>query len=100
MPRASSISQSHREMGGKPQASIGLKGAGLIVKGTGFSPYIKTPARTWASAPEGNAPSIPLQIKQLPQPLGLRPAHRNLRLLFIIHPQLIARLEPRHHLAD
>ena len=41
-----------------------------------------------------------LQIKQLPQPLSLRPAHRNLRLLSVIHSQLVARLEPRHHFAN
>ena len=41
-----------------------------------------------------------LQIKQLPQPLGLRPAHRDLRLPLVVHAQLITRLEPRHHFAN
>jgi hypothetical protein len=27
-----------------------------------------------------------LQIKQLPQPLRLRPAYRNLRLVLVVHP--------------
>src|SRR5579864_2264595 len=38
---------------------------------------------------------LALQLQQRPQPLGLYPAHRNLGLLLIVHPQLEARLEPR-----
>jgi hypothetical protein len=41
-----------------------------------------------------------LQIEQLSQPLGLRAAHWDFGLLFVVHPQLIARLEPGHHFAD
>ena len=41
-----------------------------------------------------------LQIEQFPQPLGLRAAHRNLGLLLVVHAQLVAGLEPRHHFAD
>lgn len=37
------------------------------------------------------------QSEQLPQLLRLRPAHRNLGLLLIVHAQLIRTFEPRHH---
>src|ERR1035438_7870124 len=48
-------------------------------------------------SPQNNSP---LQIEQLPQPLRLRPAHRDLRLALVVHAQLVAGLEPWHHLAD
>src|ERR1700742_4678822 len=41
-----------------------------------------------------------LKLEKLPQPTRLRSAHRNLRLLLIIHAQLIAALEPRHNFLD
>ena len=44
--------------------------------------------------------SVRLQIEQLPQPLGLRAAYGNLGLLLVVHAQLVAGLEPRHHFAD
>src|ERR1700743_2418750 len=39
-----------------------------------------------------------LEIEQLAESLRLSPAHRNLRLLRLIHTQLITGLEPRNHL--
>jgi len=41
-----------------------------------------------------------LKPEQFAQPLGLRPADRNLGLLFVIHPQLVGTLEPGDDLAD
>src|ERR1700743_3292723 len=41
-----------------------------------------------------------LKLEKLPQPTRLRSAHRNLRLLLVIHAQLIAALEPRHNFLD
>ena len=53
-----------------------------------------------AKIPQRWGEGVPLQIEELSQPLGLGPAHRNLGLLRIVHPQLIAGLEPRHHLPN
>jgi len=39
-------------------------------------------------------------LDQLSQPLRLRPTHRHLALLFVIHLQHVTRLEPRHHFLD
>src|SRR5581483_2187071 len=38
-----------------------------------------------------------LQFEQFPQPARLHTADRNLGVLFIVHAELIARLEPWHH---
>ncbi len=40
------------------------------------------------------------EAEQFPQPLGLRPADRNLGLLFVIHAQLVRALEPGNDFAD
>src|SRR5258706_7868908 len=41
-----------------------------------------------------------LQSKQFAQALGLRAGDGNLRLLLVVHAQLVAALEPRHHFLD
>src|SRR5579872_2111260 len=41
-----------------------------------------------------------LESEQLTQTLRLRPADRNLGLLFVIHPQLVGTLEPGDDLTD
>lgn len=55
------------------------------------------PERFDASARGTDEASEP---EQFTQPLGLRPAHRNLGLLFVVHPQLVRTLEPGDDLAD
>ena len=40
------------------------------------------------------------EAEQFPQTLGLRTAHGNLSLLFVVHPKLVRALEPRHDFAD
>src|SRR5581483_9683125 len=41
-----------------------------------------------------------LQSEQFPQTLGLRPAHRNFGLLFVVHAQLVGTLELWHYFAN
>ena len=51
----------------------------------------------------GEMPSlnqVNLETEEFPQPLRLGTADGNLGLLFIVHPQLVGTLEPRHDLAD
>jgi len=45
-------------------------------------------------------PPRDLQFQQLSQPLGLHAAHRNLSAFFVVHPELVAGLEPRYDFAD
>src|ERR1022692_3388312 len=45
-------------------------------------------------------PSSALQLEQFPQPPRLYPAYRDFGVLFIVHAELIARLEPGHHFLD
>ena len=47
-----------------------------------------------------NAAGSTLQLEQLPEPLGLRAADGDLRLLLVVHAQLVAGFEPGHHFAD
>src|SRR5579871_2502650 len=42
----------------------------------------------------------PLQLKEFPQPSRLYAANRHFGVLLIVHPELIAGLEPRHDLFD
>src|ERR1700691_1385215 len=44
--------------------------------------------------------AIGLEVEQFPQPSGLRAAYWNLRLLLVVHAQLVGALEPGHDFAD
>lgn len=58
--------------------------------GTLIMDLLATAERVRKHLEEGSdSKSIVSEPKELPQPLGLSAAHRDLRLLLVVHPQLV-----------